>query len=409
MWNKILRPALPYLPRSLRHKAIRHFIRIDEAGVSDVTFKLAETKEELEAAFRLLHDAYVDEGYMDPHPSGMRVTPYHALPTTTTLIAVLDGKVVGTVSVIADGGFGFPMEKLFDTKAFRDKGMRIAEVSSLAVDKGMRTRGKLVFPLFRYTYQYLIKYLGVDVMIICIHPNKADHFEALMHFERIDHSDPKAYDFVNGNPALGLFNEMRKLYKRGQSSKRPMNRCLSRFMTAAIVDDRYRFPARELSRKFDGVMTPELLEHFFIHKTEAFKHLTPAQVEVLHYLYRSSAHRAVLPALPASGLKERRSLPRFNASCTAVLDIAGKRTIRMRLVDVSEEGFRAILEEPIRFGGTWRLQVSIDDRLSVALVAMPVWTSGAGVFGFKIVATESRWQDFVRDLERQSWGKALSA
>ena len=62
--------------------------------------KIADTKEELEACFTLLHDAYVDSGFMKPDPSGMRVTIYHALPTTTTLCAKYDGQVVGTLSLI---------------------------------------------------------------------------------------------------------------------------------------------------------------------------------------------------------------------------------------------------------------------------------------------------------------------
>ena len=43
--------------------------------------KLAETKHEVAAALGLLHDTYVREGYMKPHPSGMRLTIYHALPS----------------------------------------------------------------------------------------------------------------------------------------------------------------------------------------------------------------------------------------------------------------------------------------------------------------------------------------
>jgi hypothetical protein len=49
--------------------------------------KIADTQEELEACFTLLHDAYVGSGFMTPELSGMRVTIYHALPTTTTLCA----------------------------------------------------------------------------------------------------------------------------------------------------------------------------------------------------------------------------------------------------------------------------------------------------------------------------------
>ena len=73
---------------------------------SRLELKVAETREELEACFTILHDAYVASGFMKPDPSGMRVTIYHALPTTTTLCAKWEGRVVGTISMIREGVFG---------------------------------------------------------------------------------------------------------------------------------------------------------------------------------------------------------------------------------------------------------------------------------------------------------------
>src|SRR5574343_1168119 len=116
--------------------------------------KIAETKEELEACFRLLHDAYVESGYMQPHPSGLRVTAYHALPTTTTLCAQYDGEVVGTISLIRDGVFGFPVEQAFDLHGLRQQDGHIAEASALAVAPAFRQQGGMtVFPLMKFMYE----------------------------------------------------------------------------------------------------------------------------------------------------------------------------------------------------------------------------------------------------------------
>jgi hypothetical protein len=64
-------------------RLLRGRIRIDEAGLQGVVFKIAESIEELAEAFRLVHDAYVLKGYMDPVPSGMRVTEFTLSPHTT--------------------------------------------------------------------------------------------------------------------------------------------------------------------------------------------------------------------------------------------------------------------------------------------------------------------------------------
>ncbi|WP_439955380.1 N-acyl amino acid synthase FeeM domain-containing protein [Klebsiella pneumoniae] len=49
----------------------------------------------------------------------MRVTPFHALPTTTTLCASWEGRLVATLSIIREGVFGFPMQSAFDLDPVR--------------------------------------------------------------------------------------------------------------------------------------------------------------------------------------------------------------------------------------------------------------------------------------------------
>ena len=95
-----LRRALAFLPREARFELYRRMVDCDPQPDPRLRLKIAETQDELEACFRLLHDAYVASGFMKPDPSGLRVTPYHALPTTTTLCASFDGEVVGTMSLI---------------------------------------------------------------------------------------------------------------------------------------------------------------------------------------------------------------------------------------------------------------------------------------------------------------------
>src|SRR6185437_15901629 len=95
--RKLVRQVLSHsLPKSLRHWILRKSIRLDWEPSSHLKLRLARTQEELTAAFTLLHDCYVRSGFMHPQPSGMRVTKYHALPATSTLIALWDDEVVGT-------------------------------------------------------------------------------------------------------------------------------------------------------------------------------------------------------------------------------------------------------------------------------------------------------------------------
>jgi hypothetical protein len=116
-----VRKLISWLPREQRFKVFRSFADCNPAPSSRLQLKIAETKEELEACFAVLHDAYVDSGFMKPDPSGMRVTIYHALPTTTTLCAKYDGEVVGTISLIRESALGVPLQKIFDLNSVREK------------------------------------------------------------------------------------------------------------------------------------------------------------------------------------------------------------------------------------------------------------------------------------------------
>ncbi len=139
--HHFLRKVFSFFPRPLRFAAYRSFVDCDPKPDARLILKIAETKEELEACFRLLHDAYVGSGFMKPHSSGMRINIYHALPTTTTLCAKFDGEVVGTLSLIRESVFGFPLQSVFNLQEVREKKGRIAEVSALAVHPKFRNTG----------------------------------------------------------------------------------------------------------------------------------------------------------------------------------------------------------------------------------------------------------------------------
>ena len=158
------------MPRSLRFAIFRSFADCDPEPDKRLVLKIAETQEELEACFRLLHDAYVDSGFMKPAPSGMRVTIYHALPTTTTLCAKFDGEVVGTLSLIRESVFGFPLQAVFDLTQVRAKRGKIAEVSALAVHpKFRKTGGAILFPLMKFMYEYCTAFFDTRHIVIAGH------------------------------------------------------------------------------------------------------------------------------------------------------------------------------------------------------------------------------------------------
>jgi hypothetical protein len=85
-------------------------------GYMEFTIKRVETQEELESVYRIVHDAYVAEGYAQPQPDGkLRLYKrYDNLPETTVFIAVEDnGRVIGTASITGNNITGLPMREDF--------------------------------------------------------------------------------------------------------------------------------------------------------------------------------------------------------------------------------------------------------------------------------------------------------
>ena len=105
------------LPNSLTDKIIRRKIKIKEEDIQGIVFKIAETTNELEQAFGLLHEVYVQEGYTNCHHSRMRLSKYNFHPETTVFIGKKGNKVIITCTLFPDSTFlGLPMDSLYKTE-----------------------------------------------------------------------------------------------------------------------------------------------------------------------------------------------------------------------------------------------------------------------------------------------------
>eukprot|EP00825_Cyclidium_porcatum_P026376 TRINITY_DN2839_c0_g1_i2.p1 TRINITY_DN2839_c0_g1~~TRINITY_DN2839_c0_g1_i2.p1 ORF type:complete len:262 (+),score=33.34 TRINITY_DN2839_c0_g1_i2:214-999(+) len=184
--NQTARKLFSMLPQKRRHDVYRSLVDCNPDPNKRLVLKIAESKEELEACFKLLHDAYVSSGFMTPDPSGMRVTIYHALPTTTTLCAKYDDQVVGTLSLIRESAIGFPLQRIFDLTGVREKEGQIAEVSALAVHpRFRRTGGTILFPLMKFMYEYCTTFFDTRHLVIAVNPRHIEMYESLLFFKRL--------------------------------------------------------------------------------------------------------------------------------------------------------------------------------------------------------------------------------
>lgn len=364
--HRVLRAALTLLPRQWRHATYRALVRCEPQPDARLQLKVASTQAELEACFSLLHDAYVRAGFMQPHPSGLRVTAYHALPTTTTLCALMDGRVVGTLSLIRDGVFGFPMQTAFDLSSVRQRGGQIAEISALAVAPDyQRSGGAILFPLMKFMYEYSRRCFDTRHLVIAVNPRHIELYEALLFFERLPDAERTQYDFANGAPAVAATLDLEQAEARFARAYggRPAPRNLHRYFVQTALPN-IQWPLRALHTTNDPVLTPALLDHFFNRRTALLRTLDERRRLLLRALYDQAEYAAVLPRVDSEAqarLRLRRQ-PRFSLKCPAQLRVqqpGADLVLGLTVTDISRHGLRALLPQALPPGTVGQLTVDL--------------------------------------------------
>jgi len=404
-----LRWMLAALPRETRFAIYRSFVDCDPEPSERLQLKIADTEEELEASFSLLHDAYVDAGFMKPDPSGMRVTLYHALPTTTTLCAKWDGEVVGTISLIRESAFGFPLQKVFDLSGVRVKGGNLAEVSALAVHPRFRkTGGGILFPLMKYMYEYATEYFDTRHLLIAVNPNRIEMYESLLFFQRLTANVVDKYDFANGAPAVGAALDLYQapaIMAPAYAGKPPRKDLLSYFTRIKLPN--LQLPNRRYFTTNDPVLTPELLDHFFNRRTQGFADLDARKRALLHSIYDLPAYRNVLPELPILGdgvaLRQYR---RFSVKCPGRIrpdaPYGSVGEFPVQVIEVSEYGFQAYAREglPLNIWSSATVQLGRSEISVVKALAVRDRANGFnGFYGFKVGEPDLVWRKFVSAID----------
>jgi len=412
MSRQAARRLFAALPSVLRFGVYRRAMNFAPAQGGTLELKIADTQAELEQCFALLHDAYVASGFMRPHASGLRVTPYHALPTTTTLCAKLDGQVVGTLSIVREGVFGFPMQTAFDISTVRAKEGRIAEISALAVHPRYRkTGGSVLFPLMKFMYGYCTDYFDTRHLLIAVNPNHIEMYESLLFFQRLQAQAVDSYDFANGAPAVGAtldLHEAPAIFERAYGHK-PGHRNLHRYFCHTELPA-IQFPPRPWHLSNDPVLTPALMDHFFNRRTQGLEGLDERKRLLLHSLYPGAAWATVLPPLspqpqgaPGASGAALRAHPRFSMKCPASMNAGGwPNRLRATIVEISRTGFLARLLRPLQVGMRCEVLAELGDGVRACVqahVVREVNSSAGQFYGFQVDHSDEAWQRCVAWLE----------
>lgn len=382
-------------------------IDCDASPDPGLTLGIATSQNDLEACFALLHDAYVDSGFMKAHPSGLRVTPYHALPTTTTLCARRHGTVVGTLSIIREGVFGFPLQTAFNLAAVRALPGRIAEISALAIHPAHRT-GKVLFPLLKFMYEYCTDYFDTRHLVIAVNPKHVGMYESLLLFKRLQEAPIENYDFVDGAPAVGATLDLDvapSLYRLVYGNQPPRRNLYDYFTRVKLPN--IQFPQRRYHVTVDPVMSPGLLDHFFNRRTRVFDGLDARRRELLHSVYPEASYAAVLPESGDAGAHGSvRRYRRYSLRCPGTLlrtpGDPDRTPMPLVVLDASRHGFLARTGSRLsgRVRGCAFLQLGFGSHATEEVTVVRHFDhDGQAYAGFSIPRPSRAWREFISEME----------
>jgi hypothetical protein len=274
------------VPSPIRYKLIRRALRFHPIEDMDFQVGIATRQDEMEQSFRLLHESYLSSGLINRRSSGLYCNIYNAFPHSILIVAKIGEEVVGTASLIKDSPLGLlaDADYLDDDNRHRHNGHRLCEGSSLAVDSRYRGSGRKVsFALLKYLFHYAKDYMDATHAIAVTRPNAEDTYRAIFNFQR---NGPKRLDSFIHLEVVNLILDctsldrwMRETYPRNGSAKDFAAYFLER------NDINLRFPERSNGIAPGPVMTPELLDYFFVQKSDVFRNATQAQLGLVRSAY----------------------------------------------------------------------------------------------------------------------------
>lgn len=396
------RALLGMLPKSLRYHVMREKLKISPELDPRFTFKIAQTQKELKEAYRILHDCYLEMGYTQEHPSGMRIVKYFALPTTTTLIAYYDDRIVGTMSIIRKTALGLPMEAAFDLQEAVGNNQVIAEVSSLAIDSRFRQkRGALFLPLCKFFWEYVSQYMNLDGVVITVNPSMADFYEGFLNFKELPRAKISHYSFANGHPGVGLYlnvktapEEFKKIYNHKTIEKN-----LYYYFTQLKLKN-FILPERKFYKSSDPVMSPDMLEYFFIHKADIFRQMTESERLEVFSMYPFENYKKIF-----SDERLRKDI-RYHVNIRAQSGFELEKW-DLTILDVGQNGVKVC--SPNRLSGIVRLKIKIADECTAEIRGEVRWENAKkNIYGLKLLRVDSNWERFIRYLD-SDFGVILEA
>lgn len=392
------------LPKFIKGPLLRSqfSIELPKGILKEVEYKLAESVEELNAAFKLIQDAYIDSKISSNPYEEKRILKYNLLPTTLVFIAKHKGEVIGTVSHIIDSEFGLPIDSFYNIQNVRKTGKRISEISGLAISKKWRSHGAgIVVPLTLCSLKYSLDFIGIDYFYIVTNLNGKNLYENIFLFQSVNNNN-KEYNFANNAEGYvqvlntkGHVKRLRDVYKNQKSFKKNF------YMIWSV--NPWKKQCHFTSNGYNFTMNPSVEREqlsFANENREKFEQLLTDD-EMIHFdnVYHLDQYRKKIKVHGENVLSQRRD-SRYLVN-TVIKFMSKHKLIEAKILDVSFRGFLMVFDSSIEIPDNLVGRIHLKNDISTSVKATITWKNGfqAGYFIQNIDFIQ--WMEFITFIDNE--------
>lgn len=164
----------------------------------------ATSLEQVESAWRLVHERYAQMGLIEANPFGIHAAPTAVGPHACVIWGPEGPDVGYTLSLFRDNPMGLALDSVYASylDGLRQKGHRLLEVGMLADRRRSQTRSiGALFSMMRWAI-YFGLHNDVTDIVIGVHPRHAGFYVRCYGFETF--APPTRYALVRNNPVVLL-------------------------------------------------------------------------------------------------------------------------------------------------------------------------------------------------------------
>lgn len=421
MSHQLVRKILSWLPSNLRSQLWRRTLILPPDNQLKIT--PAQSPEDFAAAFKILNDCYAEHSTQDSQSSPFYLTPYHLLPTTHVLLAKINHDIVGTVTIVADGAFGLPLEKICDLTLLKRISPRLGEATSLAIKKEFREKNDhWLWPISKGLYHYCTDHLGLDLLAITLKNRDRERYEGLLGFRPLDAKMANDENSESNPLWIGAYLDFRALnvFLEQNYKEAPLKRNLRDYFQSPtnINFDDYKNIYRITDR---SLLPVNIIKEYFSDSQQVIQNLKQKELHYLCELYTQSAQTNELlkKYITSEPNRPARKNRRFNMNCQGRLLLTENHGIRISVKDISENGIQIWVP---RHKDWEHIEGTIDDKcvlefqpkersqdivkIMVSISRINSWTR---IIGCRLLNQDENWQELVEFLKNYDSDKTSAA